>query len=373
MLSAFLEEFKEEILVLANEKTVRLAAGRPSSTQLELGLPLFYQHLTDFLKDPSLTSSQKKISAGAAGHGKELLRLNYTLSHVVHTYGAMCQSITELAHQHRAKISSHSFNELNLCLDIAIASAVSEFQYRSDLATHAREIQTLGILVHELRNSLSSASVAHDMMKRGLVGTGGSTSRVLEENLDRMRKLIDRALSEVRLRTDPEINVEKFDFNALVDQILLTAQNDAQKKSQVLRYEAEGEIEIQTDRQLLLSAVANLVQNAIKYSKQGSAISLTAKMMNSTLVLKVADGCGGIKPTILKNIFKPFVSGTDKGGLGLGLNIVQRAVKMIHGKVLLENIPGTGCVFVIQVPRTIPVVRQKAVSGKDSVQPRRKR
>lgn len=373
MLAEFLEDFREEILASANKKTVMLAAGRESSTDLQRGMPLFYKHLVEFLKRPDLASSQKNIAVNAAVHGKELLRLNYTLSHVVHCYGAMCQAITELAHQRKAKISSRDFNDLNLCLDVAIAAAVSEFQYRSDQASQARETQSLGFLVHELRNALSSATVAHDMIKQGLVGVGGSTSKVLEENLDRMRRLIDRALSEVRLRTDPEIQVENFLFNTLVDQILLTARSDAKKRNQTLICEMADGIEIQTDRQLLLSAIANLVQNAIKYSKEGTTISVVAKIAKDNLVFKITDECGGIKPTILKNIFQPFFSGDAKGGLGIGLSIVQRSLSMIKGKLLLENEPGIGCTFVLQIPRSIPVVRKTMVSGKDSIQPRRKK
>jgi signal transduction histidine kinase len=92
------------------------------------------------------------------------------------------------------------------------------------------------------------------------------------------------------------------------------------------------------------------------------------------LVFKVTDQCGGIKPVILKNLFKPFVSGEKKGsGLGLGLTIVERAVAMIQGKISVENKPGTGCAFIVQIPIAIPAMRKKMVSGRDSVQPRRKR
>jgi signal transduction histidine kinase len=373
VLSEFIEDFREEILASANKKTVSLAAGRESSVDLRRGMPLFFQHLVEYLKGPELSSSQTNVAAGAAVHGRELLRLNYTLSHVVHCYGAMCQAITEIAHQRKANISSKEFNDLNSCLDVAIASAVSEYQFRSDQASHARESLNLGSLVHELRNALSSATVAHEMIKQGLVGVGGSTSKVLEENLDRMRRLIDRALSEVRLRTDPEIQVEKFVFNTLVDQILLTARSDAKKKDQTLIAKMPAGIELHTDRQLLLTSIANLVQNAIKYSKDGSTISTSAKVVKDNLIFKITDECGGIKPSILKNIFKPFRSGGDKSGLGLGLSIVQRSVSMIQGKLLLENSPGVGCTFVLQIPITIPVVRKTMVSGKDSVHPRRKK
>jgi hypothetical protein len=372
MLYRFLEENRSEILALSEQKTLKLAGALPSSSELERGLPLFYEHLIHYLKNPATGPSEDKIVSGAAGHGRELLRLNYSLSHVVHAYGAMCQAITELAQRRNANISTQEFNELNMCLDVAIASAVSEFQFHSAQANEEREVQHLGFLVHELRNSLSSATIAQEMIKQGLVGTGGSTARVLEENLANMRNLIDRSLSDLRMRADPEVHIEKFHLNILIDQILLTAQSEARRKKQILNNESKFEIEMETDRQLLLSTIANLIQNALKYTKIGGHISIQAKSSTDNVVIEVEDECGGINSETMKNLFKPFVSGGfDQGGLGLGLTIVQRGILLLQGKVSVVNNPGRGCAFVIEVPKkimSIPV--QKINSGKNSVQPK---
>lgn len=167
MLFEFLESHREEILNLVEEKTVKLAGPLLSSIELRRGLPIFLNHLIDFLKMPKNRENIGLLS-GAAGHGKELLRLHYTLSHVVHSYGAMCQAITEIAQLRNFEISSQEFSDLNLCLDIAIASAVSEFEYRSVKANEDREAQHLGFLAHELRNALSSATIANDMINADL-------------------------------------------------------------------------------------------------------------------------------------------------------------------------------------------------------------
>lgn len=371
MLFEFLETHRAEILALAEQKTVLLASGLSSSIELRRGLPIFYEHLITFLKNPDLVSSPKNITLGAAGHGKELLRLHYTLSHVVHSYGAMCQSITELAQRLKAHISAKEFNDLNLCLDIAIASAVSEFEFRSVQASEAKEVQHLGSLVHELRNALSSATIAHQMIKQGLVGNGGSTARVLEENLNSMRHLIDRSLSEIRMRADPTLHIETFPLNVMVDQILLTAQSEARSKQQLLTNETSGEIHLETDRQLLLSAIANIVQNALKYSKHGGLISVRALSSNENVVIEITDACGGISPDVMKNLFTPFVSGGfDQKGLGLGLTIVQKAVQLLQGTINVYNNPGVGCAFVIELPKKlVPALQNKMVLGPAPVQP----
>jgi signal transduction histidine kinase len=371
MLYEFLEEHQAEVLALTEDKSLKLAGALPSSEQLKKGLPLFYGHLITYLKSTNTRQSEDDIVIVATGHGKELLRLNYTLSHVVHAYGAMCQAVTELAQRNKADISTQEFNDLNLCLDIAIAAAVSEFQYRSVQAIEDREVQHLGFLVHELRNALSSATIAHEMIQQGIVGNKGSTSRVLGENLTRMRNLIDCSLSEVRMRADPEVYIEKFQLNVLVDQILLTAQREASSKQQILNNEIRADFELETDRQLLLSTIANLVQNALKYSKIGGQIFVRSGVTGKNIVIEVEDACGGIQPNVMKNIFKPFVSGGyDQSGMGLGLTIIQRAVNLLEGKMSVKNNVGHGCAFQIEIPRKlVPSGLNRAVEGEESSRP----
>ncbi len=309
----------------------------------------------------------------AATHGKEFLRLGYTLSHVVHAYGAMCQAITELATTKNANIPPQDFNILNGCLDVAIASAVSEFQFHSNLANEERETQHLGFLAHELRNALSSATVAQEMIKVGLVGTGGSTANVLEANLARMRHLIDRSLSEVRMRADADLLIEKFRLSDLFDQIIATAKVDAIKKQQSLISEVDWKIEIEADRQFILSAVANLVQNALKYSKQGGKICIRANLSANMVFIEVEDECGGLQTDKISSLFVPYVKkNIDRSGLGLGLSITQRAVHLSQGKISVHNKPGVGCVFTIEIPQTITqrLSTKSTVPGKDSIQPK---
>ncbi len=376
MLHQFLKKNKKEILVLAEKKNSLLAGSLKSSDTLKAGLSTFLEHLIIFLKAVSTKASEKKLISTASKHGKEMLRLNYSLSQVVHAYGAMCQAITEMAHIKKSNISAKEFNDLNYCLDLAIASAVSEFQFQSSYADEERELQHLGALAHELRNALSSVAVAHDMIKSGLVGAGGSTARVLEENILRMRILIDRSLSDVRMRANPEVIAEKFDLGELIEQILLTAQRDADEKDQTLQYISRKRLEIKTDRQLLLSAIANLVQNAIKYSKPKGTISIEAEVSGKNIVLQVRDECGGVAPDWIDKMFTPFVSATsDRSGLGLGLTIVRRALNLLEGQIQAKNIPGVGCSFTLVFPKTLKPHssnRKQAVSGTQSIQPTRK-
>lgn len=112
-LHEFLFRNKNEILVLSEEKTKALAGFRENSEQLKLGLPLFYGQLVKVLEEKLSKNPPDALLLAAAAHGQEFLRLGYSLSHVVHAYGAMCQAITELAAIKNANISPIEFNVLN--------------------------------------------------------------------------------------------------------------------------------------------------------------------------------------------------------------------------------------------------------------------
>ena len=371
-LQDFLVDNRESILNLCNEKTAQLAGLLGTSKQLRLGLPLFYEQLIIILKEKIEINSSKDMIYAANMHGKELFQMGYTLSHVVHAYGAMCQAITEIATQKHARISSQEFNVLNASLDVAISTAVSEFQFRSNEANEEREIQHLGVLAHELRNALSSATVAHEMIKLGVVGTGGSTSALLESNFVRMRNLIDRSLSEVRMRADAEVFIEKFNLSKLIDQIIITAKRDAKKRNQSIMLELDWKTEVESDRQFILSAIANLIQNALKYTKQGGSIWVRSKTVGDRILIEVEDQCGGLDTKKVGSLFEAFVQEhSDRSGLGLGLAIVKRAIQLCQGSVHIKAKAGSGCRFTLDIPQKfVPGPSSTpVVSGLNSIQP----
>ena len=109
------------------------------------------------------------IDRSAGHHGHDLLLKGFTVSQVVHDYGDVCQTITELAVETNAPISTDDFRMLNQCLDEAIASAVTMYaresqQSRVDAADRGSE--RMGFLVHELRNLVNTAIVAFEVLKK---------------------------------------------------------------------------------------------------------------------------------------------------------------------------------------------------------------
>jgi len=356
MLYEFLITNRDKILASTRRKANDLSENRPVSEESERGLPRFYDHLVVELRreargKPKRTD-RKHGAMSTLRHGRELSRLGYTVSQVVHGYGVLCQAITEIAGKERAHITAAEFSTLNLCLDQAIAEAVTGFTKDARLED-VDSAERMGFLVHELRNALAAAIVAHSMVEKGVVGTGGSTNALLKRNLNRMRDILDRSFAEVRMHNDKEVGREAVRLIDVVEEVEATAGEEARAKDLTIEVEVESALMIVGDRNYLISAVSNLVQNAIKYSRPGEAVIVRSRATEKSVILEVEDRCGGLPKGKAEELFKPYVQkGSDRSGLGLGLTISRQAVALNGGVLSVRDLPGKGCVFSIAFPRS---------------------
>lgn len=356
MLYQFLIDNREKILASTRRKEVDLSDHRPTSEESERGLPRFYDHLIVELRRESRgkpkRTDRRHGAMSTLQHGRELSRLGYTVSQVVHGYGVLCQAITEIASIARAPISAAEFSTLNLCLDRAIAEAVTGFTKDARLED-VDSAERMGFLVHELRNALAAAIVAHSMVEKGVVGTGGSTNALLKRNLNRMRDILDRSFSEVRMHSDKAVGHARVRLIDVVEEVEATAGEEARAKDLTIEVEVEAALVVQGDRNYLISAVSNLVQNAIKYTRPGEAVIVRSRTTDKSVILEVEDRCGGLPKGKAEELFKPYVQkGRDRSGLGLGLTISRQAVALNGGVLSVRDLPGKGCVFSISLPKS---------------------
>ena len=115
---------------------------------------------------------------------------------------------------------------------------------------------------------------------------------------------------------------------------------------------ADKGLAVEADRQMIASAVANLLQNAFKFTRPRGHVSLTAHAVAERVVIEIEDECGGLPPGKTEELFQPFEQRSgDRTGLGLGLSISRRGVEANGGKLRVRNLPGTGCIFTIDLPR----------------------
>jgi signal transduction histidine kinase len=119
----------------------------------------------------------------------------------------------------------------------------------------------------------------------------------------------------------------------------------------------ERGLEVNTDRQMLSSSVSNLLQNAFKFTRSHSHVTLRAYGRGERVLIEVEDECGGLPAGKEKTLFASFQQhGADRSGLGLGLSISRRAVEACGGTLAVRDMPGLGCVFTIDLPRAAAAV-----------------
>ena len=359
-LFSLLSERRDEILERCREKMAEVLGERSSPYQLDQGIPTLYEELIEVLRisleDDSPMARQRFVAttvtaSASRQHAQESYRLGYTVSQLVHGYGCICQGITEYAHEVGAPITSTEFSQLNLCLDVAIAQAVSEFENLSLENASREESLRLGFLVHELRNSLSNAMMAHELVKGGGVGAAGATSLILTTSHQQMKHIIDRAITEVRLRGEPTVELNRLQLFSLLSEVESSSLPEANAKKISLQVDADPTLEVQADRHFMASAVANLVQNAIKFTKPNGNIRIRAFAEGAQAVIEIEDECGGLPGGKTEELFRPYVRGSQQQvGMGLGLSIARRAIELNGGKLTAANIPEKGCIFTIRMP-----------------------
>jgi signal transduction histidine kinase len=297
----------------------------------------------------------------ATRHGRELMRQGYTVEQVVRDYGDLCQEITGLAMERDVVIKVDEFRTLNRCLDDGIADAVTEFAYQRDalMADSGAESlnERLGFLAHEARNHVLKAMIAIKIIKSGKAGLAGATGIVLDRSLIAMSRLIDRSLAEVRMNAGMPARYQLISVADFISDVRISASLEANVYECSLTVpNVDPTLAVDADRDMLFSAVGNLLQNAFKFTAHRSEVKLNAYAEADRILITVEDSGHGLAPGEAEKIFQPFTqSGADKSGVGLGLAICRRVTEINNGVLSVRNVPGSGCVFTIDLPRhTLP-------------------
>lgn len=182
-LEDFVGTYREEIIRRCQAKVASRGSPPGKTNSSPYGVPRFLDQLCEQLRDG--TPQSEDIGDSAKKHGHDLLKQGFTVDQVVHDYGDVCQSVTDLAVELGAPISTDDFRTLNRCLDNAIAGAVTEFTCEQGVA-RARQFA-------ELRSLIEAAICAFRFIRSGGVGAGGSTGAVVERNLAAIRAAMEAA------------------------------------------------------------------------------------------------------------------------------------------------------------------------------------
>jgi len=344
----------------------------PKATDAELanGIPIFLDQIIETLRveqtserarSPEISGlpgggTASQIGDIATVHGRNLLTQGFTLEQVVRDYGDVCQAVTNLAYELGAPIEVDEFRSFNRCIDNAIASAVSAYAEQQAAAVAEDNVfasnSRIGSLVHELRNYLQLVTYAVRAIKAGNVGISGATGAVLDRSLVGMRTLIDRSVAEVRVTAAMPARLQSIRLSEFVNEAEASASLDARAKSCRLTVApVDTKIVVSADPDMLHAAVFNLLQNAFKFTQRDSAVKLRVREVADRVLIEVEDQCGGLPPGAAETLVRPFTQkDKDRSGLGLGLDICRRGVEASNGVLRVRDVPGSGCVFTIDLP-----------------------
>ena len=376
MMHVFLANHRAELIESCKQKVALRPQREATPEQLRNGVPVFIEQLIRTLEaeEKGKGAESLRISGGSGGepaadtgaltemgvsataHGRQLLDLGFSVDQVVHDYGDLCQAITDLAVKLDAPFGVDEFRTLNRCLDNAIADAVSSFSAERDTAiANAQEIATnerLGFLIHELRNSLSTAMLATSALELGNLPVSGATGAVLKRSHSGLRTLMDAAILDLRRKSEGQTQTT-FSLHDFIAEATAAAQLYAAKGDCTLVVALVSQaLSITANRDRLQAALANLVQNAFKYTHPGTSVTLSAYADGDHVRIDVQDHCGGVPAAAAARMFMPFANlAENKEGLGLGLSISRQSVELDGGTLNMRNLPGEGCIFTIQLPR----------------------
>lgn len=372
MLHEFLTTNKVDLIERCRLKVAQRLAPKQTGKQLAHGVPSFLDQLIRTLEVEQTSEPMRsrrvsgpsgggavvsEIAATAALHGRELSEQGFTVEQVVHDYGDLCQAITDLAFERGVPIEIDEFRTLNRCLDNGIADAVTEYAFQRNSLVESKNLKALnerlGFLAHELRNLLHTATLAVMAIKAGNVGATGATGAVLDRSLIGMRNLIDRSLADVRITAGMPPRARLISLADFVADVKISASLEAHaRECEFTVGTVDAELALDVDREMLFSAVGNLLQNAFKFTQRHSEVLLNAYAAADRIRIDVEDHCGGLPPGAAEELFLPFKqSGEDRSGLGLGLAICRRSVEANHGVLSVRDVAGSGCVFTIELPR----------------------
>jgi signal transduction histidine kinase len=372
MMYEFLLNNRSELEKRCRTKVQQRSGRSATEQELKTGIPMFLDQLIrtllteqsnkplDSLKISGPSgggAALSEVQTSAAQHGRALLYLGFSVDQVVHDYGDLCQAITDLAFERDAPFQVDEFRTLNRCLDNAIADAVTEFSYQRDSEIEAKRnteaAEKLGYLAHELRNSLGSATLAFSAAKAGNLPLTGATGAILERSLTALRVLIDRSLAEAQSLGTPERQARIFSVGGFIDEIQAAGTLAAKVRgSQFTVGAVDQTIAINGNRELLFSAVWNLLQNAFKFTQVDTEVTLNAYPLADRIMIDIQDHCGGLSLDADTDMFLPFAQyAPDKTGVGLGLSIARECVEFDGGILSVQDIPGIGCIFTVSLPR----------------------
>jgi signal transduction histidine kinase len=299
--------------------------------------------------------------------------------------GHLWQSIDEVIHSPIDKVELQARTEVLLrgrqqSVDLHDATRQKLAELVNELAEANRSKDDFqAMLAHELRNPLAPICNGLHILK--MVGTNGATvehvRQMMERQVQHLVRLVDDLLDVSRI-THGNITLlkEPLDLATVVAQAIETARPalDAQGHELTISLPPEP-LPLEGDLHRLAQVLANLLNNAAKYTERAGHIWLTGELEGDQVVVRIRDTGIGISAEVLVHVFDLFVQADrslerSKGGLGIGLTVARKLVEMHGGTVTAHSAgPGQGSEFVVRLPALLETPQQETKGGEEQPPP----
>jgi signal transduction histidine kinase/ActR/RegA family two-component response regulator len=226
--------------------------------------------------------------------------------------------------------------------------------------SHKHKDEFLATLAHELRNPLAPIrNAVHFLKLKGSLEPDVQMARdLIDRQVENLVRLVDDLLDVSRINSNRlELRKERVNLRNVIDTAVETSRPLIEAQGHQLDVTLPpSPISVHADSVRLSQAIANLLNNAAKYTEPGGRICLKAERQGSDAVVSVRDNGIGIPAKMLPHIFEMFTQSQrslnrSQGGLGIGLALVRRLVEMHGGSVEAKSAgPDTGSEFILRFP-----------------------
>ena len=221
--------------------------------------------------------------------------------------------------------------------------------------------QLLRDISHELRSPLARMRVALGLARQPPADLSRQLDR-LEREIERLDSLISQVLKLARLHgTDAPFTREAFDLDEVIEEVVRDANFEGAVKNCRVRLQSAASAAVNGNRDLVRSAIENVLRNAVRYSPQDASVDVAVARSDSGVAIVIRDRGPGVPDSELERIFEPFYRvaesrDRDTGGEGIGLAITSQVMKAHGGSAKAANSQGGGFEVRLSLPAGILAV-----------------
>jgi two-component system, OmpR family, sensor histidine kinase CpxA len=255
-----------------------------------------------------------------------------------------------------------------------LAELVRDFDVMAERLENLVKAQSrlLHDISHELRSPLARLNVALGLARQRSGPETQSALARMELESDRLNQLIGSLLTIARLESGADRSRKSvIELGEMIREIANDADYEAQARRCQVKMRIVNDCRVWGEENLLHSAIENVVRNAAQYTAEGTAVEVSLEQTSREAIVRVADSGPGVPNEALEKMFRPFyrvddARGRETGGVGLGLAITERAVRLHGGTVKAWNRSEGGLTVEIRVP-CAPLTQTDAAPALTSV------